>query len=120
MKRWLLAVALVTVPVSAQAMTVQEFLTRVAALKAKGIMALMSPEVGRLKGEVGAIQKAWESDQAVAKRAGRPLACPAKGQRRMSQDEFLTALEGIPPAQRGVSMKTAFYAILKQRYPCGG
>lgn len=118
--RWLLALALVAVPATAQAMTVHEFLTRANALKAKGVFALGSPDIALLKGEVAGIQKSWEADSAAAKRAGRPLVCPPPGVKKMSQDEFLTALEAIPPAQRGMSMKAAFYGILKKRYPCKG
>lgn len=118
MKRWMLAVALVSVPAAANAMTVQEFLAKANALKAKGIFALGSSDIGLLKGEVAGIQKQWSADAAAAKRAGKPLACPAPGVKKMSQKEFIGALEAIPQAQRGMSMKAAFYGILRKRYPC--
>jgi hypothetical protein len=36
----------------------------------------------------------------------------------MTSDEFLAELERVPVAQRGMSMRTAFYAMMKRRYPC--
>ncbi len=116
--KWMIAIALIAAPTSAQAMTVDAFLAKVTALKKKGVFALKSSDSGVLKGEMAGITKAYAADQAAAKKAGRPLACPAPGVKKMSQNEFLAALEAIPPAQRGVSMKTAFYAMLKRKYPC--
>ena len=110
--------ALIAVPASAQAMTVHEFLTKASALKKKGVFALMSSDIGVLKGEVAGIMKDYAADSAAAKRAGRPLICPPAGTKKMSQGEFMKSLEAIPPAQRDMSMKTAFYGILKKRYPC--
>lgn len=118
MKRWMLAVLLVAMPGVAQAMTVHEFLTKANALKARGIFALGSSDIGVLKGEMAGIVKAWQADSVLAKKAGRPIACPPPGAKKMSQKEFLTSLDGIPQAQRGMSMKAAFYGIMKKRYPC--
>lgn len=116
--RWSIAVALLIVPASAQAMTVHDFLAKANALKKRGVFALMSPDIGVLKAEVAGIMTDYRADAAFARRAGRPLACPPPGERKMSQAAFLEALEAIPPAQRGMSMKAAFYGILKKRYPC--
>jgi hypothetical protein len=118
MKRWMLAAMLVVVPATAQAMSVHEFLTKANALKARGIFALGSSDIGVLKGEMAGIMKSWQVDNAAAKKQGRPIACPPPGAKRMSQNEFLGALEGIPKAQRGMSMKAAFYGIMRTRYPC--
>lgn len=118
MKQWILAAMLAVVPASAQAMTVHEFLTKANALKARGIFALGSSDIGVLKGEMAGIVKTWQADSVIARNAGRPLACPPPRAKKMSQNEFLKTLEGIPQAQRGMSMKAAFYGIMRKRYPC--
>jgi len=36
----------------------------------------------------------------------------------MGGPELLAEFQKIPPARRGISVKTAFYAIMQRRYPC--
>ena len=61
-----------------------------------------------------------DSDQAQAA-ARKPHSCPPpKGQVRMGGPELLAEFQKIPAAQRNVSVKTAFYAIMQRRYPCSG
>jgi hypothetical protein len=121
MKRlFLAATALCLVAVPAQAMTVAQFLATANALKAKGILAIGSPEIALLKNEMKGIADAYRADIDGARKAGRkPHSCPPpKGTTRMTSDDLLRELERIPAAQRGMSMKTAFYGIMKKRYPC--
>jgi hypothetical protein len=123
MKRWVLTAALICLPVSAQAMTVAEFLAKADALKAKGMFALMSSDIGLLKAEMKSVGSAYRDDILAARKAGTPPhSCPpprgTKGA-SMTSTELLDELRKVPPAQaRTTSMKTAFYAMMKRRFPC--
>ncbi|MEI9853036.1 MAG: hypothetical protein WDN24_21780 [Sphingomonas sp.] len=68
------------------------------------------------------ITRAYRADLEAARAAGRePHSCPPpKGtpRARIKPDALLDALEKIPAAQRNVSMKAAFYAFMKRRFPC--
>ncbi|UZK65114.1 hypothetical protein [Sphingomonas sp. M1-B02] len=121
MRRLILAAtALSLVATSAQAMSVAEFLAKAHALKAKGMAAMFSSDVGLLKREMKTIADAYRADLVSARAAGRkPHSCPPpKGQAKIGSGELLADLERIPPARRGISMKTAFYAFMQRRYPC--
>jgi hypothetical protein len=123
MKRWMLGVALVCLPVSAQAMTVATFLAKADALKAKGVLALMSSDVGLLKAEMKAVGETYRADILAARAAGKPPhSCPPpKGDKRasMTSDELLAELRKVPAAQaRTMEVKTAFYAMMKRKFPC--
>lgn len=122
MKRLISSAALLClVATGAQAMTVAEFLAKARALQAKGAMALFSSDLKLLKGEMQAVASAYRSDIVAARGAGRaPHSCPPpKGQVKMGSKELLDELERIPVAERRMSMKQAFYDIMKRRYPCG-
>ncbi|MES2986504.1 MAG: hypothetical protein V4808_01235 [Pseudomonadota bacterium] len=105
---------------SANAMTVAEFLAKANALKAKGMMAAFSSDIGLLKGEMAGITAAYRADIERARAAGRkPHSCPPpKGQAKMGSNEFIAELEKIPAARRGISMKQAFYGMMARKYPC--
>jgi hypothetical protein len=117
-----MAGAVLLVPVSAQAMTVAEFLAKANALKAKGFMALGSPDIKLLKGEMEGVADAYRADIVAARQAGRtPHSCPPpKGKAKIGSKELMAEFEAIPAAQRGMSVKTAFYAMMKKRFPCKG
>ncbi len=123
MKHWILALALVAMPGAAQAMTVEQFLGKVAALKKKGLFAIGSPDIGLLKSEMTTIATAYRGDLNAARTAGRtPHSCPPAKRTKgasMTAKNFLSDLEKIPPAERArTNMETAFYAMMKRRYPC--
>jgi hypothetical protein len=121
MKRLFLAVAALSfAATSASAMTVAEFLAKANALKAKGMMAAFSSDIGLLKGEMAGVAASYRADLESARAAGRkPHSCPPpKGQTRMTSTDLLAELEKIPPARRSMSMKAAFYGIMARRYPC--
>jgi len=121
MKRLFLAAGgLMLVAVPAQAMSVAEFLAKVNALKAKGAMAMFSSDIGVLKQEIEGASTAYRGDLAAAAAAGKtPSSCPPpKGQAKMSSNDLIAAFEKIPPAQRGISVKAAFAAMMQQRFPC--
>ena len=123
MKAWC-AVALVAlaIPAAADAMTVAQFLAKAKGLQAQGLFALTSPDVDVLKNEMRGITRDYRADIAAARKAGRkPHSCPpAPGtpESKINPMELIRELETIPVAQRGKSMKTAFYGIMKRRYPC--
>ncbi|NLS29225.1 hypothetical protein S2M10_42460 [Sphingomonas sp. S2M10] len=108
------------VAMPAHAMSVADFLAKVNALKAKGAMAMFSPDIGVLKREVEGASDAYRADLAAAAAAGRkPGSCPPpKGKTKVGSTELIAAFEKIPPAQRGISVKAAFAAMMEQRFPC--
>ena len=121
----MLAIAMTAAPVAAQGrwMTVQTFLDKVAGLKRQGMMALFSPDVGLIKTEMKAAGTELKAEAAARKAAGRPpIACPPadKNARKMGSDEFIAALEAIPPAQRGMSIKDGLSRVIATKYPCRG
>jgi hypothetical protein len=120
MKLGFAAAALCVAAVPAQAMSVSEFLAKAHALKARGIWAMGSPDIKLLQDEMAGIRMAYRADLARSAAAHtKPHSCPPpQGKAKMSSTEFIAELERIPPAQRGMSMRTAFYAMMKRRYPC--
>lgn len=117
---WIAAGMLAMLPTSAQAMTVAEFLAKANALKAKGILAMGSPDIKLLRNEMKGIADSYRTDIESARKAGRtPHSCPPpKGKAKLGGKDFLADLEAIPPAQRSMSMKAAFYGVMKKRFPC--
>ena len=117
-----IAGAAMLLPMSAQAMSVAEFLAKANALKAKGFLALGSPDIKLLRGEVETAANAYRADIQAARAAGRaPHSCPPpKGQSKIGSKEVMAEFEAIPAAQRGMSVKSAFYAMMKKRFPCRG
>lgn len=120
MRKLLTIAALVTLPATAQAMSVAEFLGKVNALKAKGIFAMGSPDIKLLTDEMKGVAAAYRADIDGARSAGRtPHSCPPpKGTAKLSSKDVLAEFEAIPAAQRGMSTKAAFYALMKKRFPC--
>ena len=114
------AAALLVLPVAAQAMTVDEFLAKAAALKAKGMAAMMSPDLGLLRTEVKTAGESYRAEIDAAKAAGKaPRSCPPpKGQAKIDSNTLITSFQTIPPARRTMSVKTAFYSFMDKRYPC--
>jgi hypothetical protein len=120
MRRWLVSLATVAliVPAAAQAMTVDQFLAKADALKARGMMAMLSPDVGVLKSEMAEALQAWQARKAARKAAGKPpLACAPEGT-TMSRDEMLGALAALPPAQRAGSVRDGVARMFMAGYPC--
>jgi len=114
------ALALVVVPVTAGAMTVNEFLAKTAALQAKGFSAMLSPDLSLLRNEVKAAATAYRADLDAAQAAHRkPRSCPPpKGQAKVDSNTLMASFQAIPPARRTMSVKEAFYGFMDKRYPC--
>ena len=120
MKKILLAVALagiVASPANA-AMDVNTFLSKVAALKAKGLGALFSSDIGLLKREAGVAVAQIDAEKKARVKAGQPpLYCSPEG-KKMSSDDMIAGLQEIPAAQRGMSLKDGFLRVIAKRNPC--
>ncbi len=117
----LAGLALVPASAFAQAMSVATFLAKADALEKKGMLALMSSDVGLLKAEVQNSSKLYRAQIDGDKAAKRPAhSCPPpKGTVKMSSDELIAYYRSIPVAQRAAtSTKAGFYGLMKKRYPC--
>lgn len=120
MRRWLMGLAMVGLiaPVAAQAMTVDQFLAKANALKAKGMMALLSPDVGVLKSEMADAIQALKAEKAARKAAGLPPRVCAPEGTKITQNEMLGGLAALPPAQRAGSLKDGVSQVMRNRFPC--
>ena len=121
MRRWAMigvALAAAIAPVAAQAMTVDQFLAKANGLKAQGIMALLSPDIGVLKSEMSNAVAALKAEKAARKAGGKPPRSCAPEGTRLSQDEMLSGLAALTPAQRTSSLKDGVGQVLVNRFPC--
>jgi hypothetical protein len=116
MHRAVFAVMLLAIPVAAPAeMSVGTFLVKADALKKKGILALLSSDMGVLKKEMRVVMLAYRDDTTGARAAGRkPHSCPPE-KASMSSDDLMAHLRTLPGS---TSLKTGFYSMMKKRYPC--
>ena len=97
----------------ASAMSAAEFLAKADALKAKGMMAMFSSDLGLLKAEFVAAGKAWRAQ------AHRPNACPPPPPLRADSDMIYALVAAVPPPQRTTTSATdAIIAGLNRKYPC--
>lgn len=111
-----LSVLLAATPAAAR--SVAEFLKDAHALKAKGPLALFSPKLKELRGEVTTVAAAYRTRNRAAKAAGRPTdSCPPD-KAQLKPQEFLAELERIPANQRAMSLDHGFAIVMKHRYPC--
>lgn len=121
-KFWITAAALVALtPTLAQAMSVAEFLSKADALKAKGLLAIGSPDIALLRDEVKTASDTYRAKLAAEVTAGRkPGSCPPpKGTAKVTGDELIAEFRTIPAAKRTqLSVNTAFAAYMTKRYPC--
>lgn len=109
------------VAANAQTMSIGTFLTKVEALKSKGMLAVLSPDVKLIKSEMKVAATQMKAEADARKAAGKPpLACPPtdKNAKKMAGDEFLSALKAIPPEKRGMSVKDGLSYVLVTKYPC--
>jgi hypothetical protein len=116
-----LAGALLATPLAANAMTVADFLAKAEALKAKGMMAMMSSDLPVVRGEMQAATSAYRADVDAARAKGiTTFGCPPpKGQAKISSDDIMADLASIPKAvQQRTTVKAGLYAIMAKRFPC--
>ena len=97
----------------ANAMSAADFLAKADALKAKGMMAIFSSDLGLLKAEFLNAGKAWHAQ------AHRPNACPPAGPLPADSDMIYALVAAVPPPQRATTSATdAIIAGLNRKYPC--
>ncbi len=101
-------------------MSVAEFLAKGDALKAKGMLAIGSPDIALLRDTVKDAGQSYRAEIASSTAAGKkPRACPPPvGQAKIDGKTLMGAFASIPPAKRGISVKAAFYRFMDRRYPC--
>lgn len=99
-------------------MSVATFLAKADALKAKGFMALGSPDIKLLRAEGQAAGQAYGARLQAERAAGKPSSCPPKGA-RPSSDQVLAHLRTYPADKRaGLTMKAAMADYFIKKYPC--
>lgn len=99
-------------------MSVATFLSKADALKAKGLMALGSSDMGLLKKEGQDAGAAYRLRLDAERKAGKPSSCPPKGT-RVNSDELIAHLRTYPEAVRPrIAMKTAIADYFIKKYPC--
>ena len=110
------------IPVAASAMTVAEFLGKADALKAKGLLAVGSPDIALLRQEIMRASDAYRGGLAAQIAAGKkPSSCPPrKGTAKVSSDDIIADFRALPPARQRASVQDAFAAFMSKRYPCKG
>ena len=124
MRLWMIATPLALIPAIAlaQSMTVDAFLIKAHALKRRGMFALMSADLPPIRAEIKAVATSYRADLRADRAAGRsPHSCPppeGSDAAKIKPEAFLADLERIPATQRSMTMKTAFYQIMKRRWPC--
>lgn len=100
-------------------MSVATFLAKADALKARGIMALGSSDIGLLRTEGQAAGQAYKLRLEAERKAGNPSSCPPKGT-RPSSDQIMAHLRTYPePARPRTTMKAAIADYFIRTYPCG-
>lgn len=99
-------------------MSVATFLAKADALKAKGPLALLSPDIKLLQSEAQAAGLATRAQLEAEHKAGRPGACPPKPA-RISSDELLGHMRAYPAAKRSaITVKTAMADLFRSKFPC--
>ncbi len=100
-------------------MSVAAFLARATPLERLGPLALATPQGIQLKGEVVAAGRRYKARIDAERRAGRKTtSCPPESG-QLTADQWLSHLRSYPAASRkSISLYSAFYALMKKRYPC--
>jgi hypothetical protein len=99
-------------------MSIATFLAKADALKAKGLMALGSSDIGLLRAEGQAAGQAYKLRLEGERKAGNPSSCPPKGT-RPSSNQIMAHLRTYPePARPRTTMKTAIADYFIKTYPC--
>jgi hypothetical protein len=99
-------------------MSVATFLSKADGLRAKGLMALGSPDMKLLRAEGQAAGMAYGVRLQQERASGKPSSCPPKGA-RPSSNEVLSHLRTYPAEKRGaINMKAAMADYFIKNYPC--
>ncbi|WP_375427348.1 hypothetical protein [uncultured Sphingomonas sp.] len=99
-------------------MTVGEFIAKANGLRSKGPMSVFSGELGLLRREMTGVAQQLKAEGDQRRAAGLPpRACPPKGV-KIGSTELMSAMNAIPPAERGISLKDGFVRAMAMRFPC--
>ncbi len=111
------AIALGLATPAAAEMSVGTFVGKADALKAKGILAMASSDIGLLKAEVQSAGTAYRARLAADQAAKRPVhSCPPpKGSVTMQSDELIAHFRTLPAA---TGVNDGFAALMKKKFPC--
>lgn len=119
-----LALCTTASPAAAQSggMTVAEFLAKADVLRTGGPQALESPEIKLLRAEMTAVTQDYRAAIARQQADGvSPDSCPPpRGRLGLGSNELIREFRAIPLAQRGMSIRAAFHALMAKRFPCEG
>ncbi|MEG3153119.1 hypothetical protein U1769_24805, partial [Sphingomonas sp. ZT3P38] len=89
-----------------------------------GPLAIFSSDLAPVQTEIKSVATSYRADLAADRAAGRPPhSCPppeGSAAAKIKPAMFLAELEKVPPEQQSMSMKKAFYQIMKRRWPCPG
>ena len=118
-------VAILTICISVPAvsapgdMKISTFLAKADALKAKGLLAMASSDIGILKTEGKAAGEAYRARIKSDKEKGlAPHSCPP-AKSSISSDDLLNHFRSYPAAQRQqISVRAGFADMMKKRFPC--
>lgn len=100
-------------------MNVATFLAKADALRAKGFMALLSPDYKTLKVEATAGGLAYRARLKGEQTAGHPSSCPPHPT-SINSTALMSHLKSYPEAARTrTSMKAAMADLFMKTWPCG-
>lgn len=104
---------------TAQNMPVSTFLAKADALKAKGIMAMMSSDIGLLKSEVQSAGLAYRAERKASEAKGNPPEICKPENAKLDSDELMASFRTIPAAMRPkTTVKQGMIALLRKKFPC--
>ena len=123
MRKIALGFLIVAMPVSAlqaQTMPLPQFLTKAAALKKKGPLALFSGDLKLLQNEVKNSAGQLRTERLAAAKEGRkPAFCPPQKGVQIGAEEVLAHFQSIPAAQRErMRVKDGMRSLMAKRFPC--
>lgn len=99
-------------------MTIATFMAKAEALKAKGPLALTSPDMKLLQEEGQGAGQAYRAELDAERRAGRPSSCPPHGA-RVSSEDLLGQMHSYPAGSRTrVTVRTAMADLFRAKFPC--
>ncbi len=106
-------------PAAAQNMPVSTFLEKADKLRAKGPFALFSSDLRVLKREVESAAIVYRAESRADTAAGKPKDTCPPDKFKLGSDELLNSFRSIPADLRPrTSVKQAWAAFLKRKYPC--
>lgn len=107
-------------PAAAQSMRADVFLQKAESLKKKGPLALLSGDMGKLKGEIQGSAAQLRAERLAAAKVGqKPAYCPPENAGGLEVSEIMGHFESIPAAERArINTKEAFKRLMVKKYPC--